>query len=403
MRPIWTFVKQVEKHLPPAHRIETAGALYALLKRKRKTLEKEKGRRLSADEVAAMLAAEGTPEQVAARYAMPDAANDALVLRYIAAVERRLPEEQARDISAELREAIVGRIEAREEELGRQPDRAEIAAILKGFGHPTIVAARYAGREYLIGPQLYPWFWPAQRMAVGLVVGILLAIAGIEALDAERPLREFIRAAIDTWEMALVTFGIVTMVFVIMERSPGPAVLGAKWDPRQLPADHVRAPKGLFETLFTLAVDVIFILWWVRWIDFPNRVPGEPQGSVGVHLSSAWDVVWWPILGLALLSAAVHAADIVYPAWNRVRAVVSIVGHAAGVVVVSMLLLSGPLVDVVAYDGAEASTGAVGWFIDGPFRWSIVITGIVWAITVGVEAWRLFNAMPDRPRAAAVV
>ena len=57
-----------------------------------------------------------------------------MIARYLAAVERRLPDDAAKDIIAELREAIDSRVEAKEAELGRAAGDDEIAAVLKDFG-----------------------------------------------------------------------------------------------------------------------------------------------------------------------------------------------------------------------------------------------------------------------------
>jgi len=100
-----------------------------------------------------------------------------LVERYLATVERRLPETTAKDIVAELREALEATLDAKAAELGRCPSTDEVADVLKAFGAPAVVAARYEGRMHLIGPVLYPWFWPAQRAAIGITVAIFVVLA----------------------------------------------------------------------------------------------------------------------------------------------------------------------------------------------------------------------------------
>ena len=55
-----------------------------------------------------------------------------LVERYLASVERRLPKASAKDITAELREALLAKVEAREVELGRTLTTDEAAEVIKG-------------------------------------------------------------------------------------------------------------------------------------------------------------------------------------------------------------------------------------------------------------------------------
>ncbi len=65
---------------------------------------------------------------------------------------------------AELREVLLSKIEAKEEALGREATRDEVAEVLKGFGHPVVVASRYGGHDPIaIGRGMarpgHPDFW----------------------------------------------------------------------------------------------------------------------------------------------------------------------------------------------------------------------------------------------------
>jgi len=318
-----------------------------------------------------------------------------LVDRYLAAVERRLPKEQAKDIVAELREAISAKVEAKEAARGRQADAEEVAALLKEFGHPAVVAARYSGHEYLIGPQLYPWFWEAQRTGVGLVLAIGFIVLGVRALREDAPISFVGRGIGNVLEGAVFAFGVLTAVFVVMERTKADLKLAARWSPKTLPQDHIRKPRSLFESVFTLAFDIIFILWWVRVIDFPNDVPGRGN-SMELHFAEAWAQVYAPILVLALVTAAVHVSDIVHPAWSRLRAIVSILGHAGGLAVLWVLFRAGPLVSVTAAAEEGERAAELAETINGLFAPALGVIGLFWAIGLGVEVWRMIQSV--RPR-----
>ena len=81
-----------------------------------------------------------------------------LVERYLSAISAQPPCREADDIVAELGDAIASRIEDREEALGRPLTADEIEALVKDFGHPLVVAARYRNQQWLIGPEVYPFY-----------------------------------------------------------------------------------------------------------------------------------------------------------------------------------------------------------------------------------------------------
>ena len=88
-----------------------------------------------------------------------------VIERYLEAVAAQLSVEDREDIVAELRDLILSRIEAREDELDRALSDEEKEAILHEIGHPLVVAARYRkGPDSLIGPELFPyWLFGAKR------------------------------------------------------------------------------------------------------------------------------------------------------------------------------------------------------------------------------------------------
>lgn len=321
-----------------------------------------------------------------------------LVQRYLKAVERRLPKEQAKDIVAELREVISAKIEAEEAKLGRAASADEVAAILRAYGHPVVVASRYAGFDYLIGPNYYPWFWHVQRIAVGATIAITFVIVALRSLGADEPFRAAFRGFGGAIEAALICFGVVSIIFIAAERTKLDMKWAQKWDPKTLPRDHVREPKPLFETFISLVFDVILILWWVKVVSFPNQIPLRGDASVEIHLSEAWGAVYWPILALMAGATVVHLADLVHPAWTRLRSAASIAGHVGGLAILWVLFRAQPLIDVTPANGADAEqTEKVFRLIENITNVSMGIAGLIWAVVIGVEIWRLWQA--GRPQA----
>ncbi len=324
-----------------------------------------------------------------------------LVERYLASVERRLPRETAKDIVAELREALAGRIEAKEAELGREASADEVAAVLKGFGHPVVVASKYAGQDYVIGPNYYPWFWHVQRIAVGAAVAIAFGVTAIRALGSEEPMRAVMRGINGAVEAGVWAFGVVTILFVLAERFNVDITWAGKWDPKSLPREHIRQPKGLFESAFALVFDVIFLLWWVKIVQFPNELPMREGASAALAFSPAWDVVWWPVLVLAVGVTLVHLADLVRPAWSPPRSVLSIIGHAWGISLLWVLYRAQPLIVMTPVSGADpVEVERVFRMIESIVNVSMGVAALVWAVTIGVEVWRLWRAARPQGRFA---
>lgn len=318
-----------------------------------------------------------------------------LVPRYLAAVGRRLPKEESKDIIAELREAIASKVEAKEAQLRRPAEADDVAAVLKEFGHPVVVASRYSGRDHLIGPQLYPWFWDAQRVGVGVIFVVGIIIAAVRALQSDRAMSTIIQGVGGAIEMAIWMFGVITAIFIAVERTKVDIQIAKGWNPKVLPEDHIRAPRPLFDSVFALAFDAIFILWWVKVVDFPNDVPGR-NNSMELHFSEAWAQLHTPILVLALLTAAVHISDIVHPAWSRLRSAVSILGHVGGLAILWVLFQAGPLVSVLASAEEGPRALELANAINGYLGPALGIIGLLWAIGMGVEIRRLIRSI--RPK-----
>ena len=65
-----------------------------------------------------------------------------LIERYLAAIRRNLPADKATDVTAELREDLLSRLEERVEALGRTLEKKVLSALIKDSGHPLVVASR---------------------------------------------------------------------------------------------------------------------------------------------------------------------------------------------------------------------------------------------------------------------
>ena len=113
-----------------------------------------------------------------------------LIDRYLTAIRWNLPRAaNADDVIAELRDLIASRIEDREESLGRALTDKEISTLLRDFGHPLVVAARYGTQQHLIGPDLFPFYWFSLKVVLALSVALLILSGVGDIVFGGNPLR----------------------------------------------------------------------------------------------------------------------------------------------------------------------------------------------------------------------
>ena len=328
-------------------------------------------------------------EQDAAR---KTARNEDLIERYVSAVARRLPAKQAKDIAAELREAVFARVEEKERELGRPVERKEVAEIIKTFGSPMLAAARYEGRQYLLGPDIFPYYWPVARLVVGIVAAVAIVGFLVQGVLSDDPVRYALRGVGAAWTGALWSFAVVTGVFIALDRGKAGASFEKSWRPETLPAETTFKPKSLFESLFSLAWDAIFIAWWVGLVHFPNTLPGEP-GQQGLRLDfdpTVWSTIFVLVLAMSVVTAAIHLFDVFHPTWTRVRSIAMLATVAIGLSCiwlmgqahVQLLMVHGP---------AEAAdrVNELNTAFDVVSKVMIYGLAIGFGIAAVVEGWRL--------------
>lgn len=267
-----------------------------------------------------------------------------IIERYLEAVAAQLPTEDREDIVAELRDLILSRVEAKEEELGRALSDEEKEAILHEIGHPLVVAARYRqGPDRLIGPELFPyWLFGAKAglivIAAVQALGLLIHVLGAPA-DFGRAIGQAFHGF---FSGALTLLGALTLAGAIMEHYGLKPTWLTKWRVRDLSAfgladpakwgaslsgaDKAKAEWGTnprvwglkandkpgVEALISLIVSGVFVLWWIGAIRFPGLSEFSlAAGRVGIEAAPIWTALYGPILAWAVASMAVDAVSLI--------------------------------------------------------------------------------------------
>ncbi|RZJ01291.1 MAG: hypothetical protein EON90_03950 [Brevundimonas sp.] len=283
--------------------------------------------------------------------------------KYLAAVAAQLPADQRDDIVAELKDLILSRFEAKEEELGRDLTDAEREAILHEVGHPLVVAARYRkGPDSLVGPQLFPyWLFGAKAGLMILAVVSAIGLAANVASGSNNFGQDIAQAFHGFFGNALTLLGALTLTAAIMEHYDIRPKWLTQWRVNELSAFNLSDPaawgvamgKGAASAkagapgsswrnrsignrwpgadyLFSFIAVGVFVLWWLNIVDFPFNDLTFGRRDAVVTGAPVWTTLFVPILLYALAQMAVDLISLALPYAVRMRAAFQVAIAGAG-------------------------------------------------------------------------
>jgi hypothetical protein len=315
-----------------------------------------------------------------------------LIDRYLAAVAALLPKAQRQDIIAELRDLIMNRVEEMEAKTGRPLDKRETEALLREIGHPIAVAGRYGPRTALIGPELYP-FWEF-GVKVLLAIAAIAAIipAGILLVTGQGGPHTISGLVSDFIPTALSLIGLATLVGAAIERGwikPGDFSQWKASDLPHIPQGRSLFLKSRFEGLFELIVTVLFIAWWTKLLPFPMGSLVHANRDVGIVLSSALTVLYWPILALSVVQAFSSLLVVVKPGWVRPRAGLEMICSLGGLALVAVLWPAQPLVTLILPDAPGENLVRLQQTFDQSFKVMMIVAACIYLGKLLVDGRRL--------------
>lgn len=277
-----------------------------------------------------------------------------LLERYLRAIRPLLPREGREDILRELHENLLSQIDEAEARLGHPLTEAEREAIIQRHGHPVVVAARYRRRQFLIGPDLFPFYWLVLRIAIAGQLVVRLIIAAVLIAMAPDPSQVVASSLLDVpWAIVPTCFWI-TAVFAALEFF-GPRFTASSkltWSPSRLPADDnsprvVSRPRSVADIVFGSAA----VLWWQAVPVSPALVLG-PAASF-LALAPVWTRLHWPVLLIGVAIVVQAWFDLASPYLTRARVAFRLVTRAASVALFAAFLQAG--VWVLPASGAASS------------------------------------------------
>ncbi len=308
--------------------------------------------------------------------------------RYLYAVQADLPKNAAGDITAEIADDLQSQIEERESVLGRRLTDDEQAAILKAYGHPRVVAARYNAVQYLIGPELLPFYWSALIAVATIVVAIELIGGAVAALVTHNGLH-FFGALSAAWNSLVWIFAIVTIIFAVSERVPQRRT--RDWDPRRLPAPSSLAPMPRGSSIIEFIANFVALLVLVD-ASGPHRVPldailAEMLRELHASLTPAWQDAYIGTIAATALLAASAMAVFLQPRLRPMHESVRGLSSAIVIVGVALTLRNGPWI-----------TGNAG--LNTAALYALVAAAVVLAIQIAASLRVLLRKAPPANAAA---
>lgn len=321
---------------------------------------------------------------------MTDRADD-IIDRWLEAVAAQLPPETRADITDELRELIVSRMEAKEAELGRALTPNEVEGVLREIGHPLAVAARYrAGPDSLIGPELLPWWLYGVKAGLLVLLAIHALSLVVTLVSGPRdPGQAISQAFHGFFGSSLTLIGALTLAGAVMEhyrirpkwmtewRAKDLSLFGLSdpttWGVKAKEASkastaggvhirpvHVRvggsSPAG--EAVFSILALGLFVLWWLGLVSFPGLATFEiADQPVVVAGAPVWTALYAPILAFALVQMAVDLFTLINPTAERLRALFRAAVAVANLALLWFIVQAGDL--FVLTSAGETATIAI--------------------------------------------
>ena len=307
-----------------------------------------------------------------------------LVDRYIAEVGRHLPSEQRADIEAEIRSNLEDMIEDSGEE--------KIAAVLKKFGNPELLAQKYTQKKnYLIGRQWYEVYVEVLKrvLSVAMPVSLLIWFFIKFAENSDNLMRVLMQSAGMTFNIGIYICFWVTAVFVVLEHSnTTPIELGSnarEWSPDMLP----QLPKPRQISIGEGITDVIMTLGAIGLVAFSTsllRLEGD-GGTIPFLNPDLWKV-WLPIFfGLAGLTLIHDLFKLKIGNWTPALTTTNILLSLASIGYLLVLVLTQDVVNPAFV--AELKNGT-------PAQLQLSVTWSIWitvAIIIGCYLWSIINSI----------
>lgn len=294
-----------------------------------------------------------------------------MIERYVHEVGRQLPRKGRTDIEQELRSLLQDAVEERAG--GAQPTEQTATKVLLDFGPPDEMAAQYHATQYVIGPQLYPFyrFVATIVLSVMAVLYLVLMVLTFVTGNSADPASVIWNFLLEFGQAAIVSLGVITLIFAGIERVWDGEIVpesdSAEWDPHDLPPVDDPDRINRFEEIAGIIATIVFVGIFLVLI--------RPDGVLAPFIAPDFR----PVIPLIIASTAIEVMlkiIVVWQGrWSRVTRTLEIGSELFGLYVLVQALTVGAITTIE--------------FLNWAIRLGLFIALIVDAISIVVKVVKL--------------
>jgi hypothetical protein len=266
-----------------------------------------------------------------------------LVKRYVAAVQRELPENKREEIGRELNANIMDQLDALTEQQGRLTD-ADIAAVLKQMGHPRTVARQFVPLQPLISAN----YMPLYKNTLFMVLGILFLLQVVDSTSAWLTsanmglLGYLFNLARGFLQDVLLGFTSITLAYALIshQQSATQRKCNEGWQPENLPAASAGWQHVSLHDVFTDLATYVFLLiviWYPLWLSDKQLADNHFLLTEQTRQFLQW------ASPLALLGIANSLWQLRMRLWSQPMLVANVIINTGFAATMLLLASSGPL------------------------------------------------------------
>ena len=321
-----------------------------------------------------------------------------LIDRYLATVGVMLPLSQRKDILDELRDVLMNHVEEKQAELGRPLNAGEEADLLRAFGHPVAVAARYGRGQYLIGPELFPLYALAVKFFLAIVAvsavitGIVTAVAdpGQPGSGIGAALGVMVRGAIDD-------IGVLTIIAAVLQHQNVSLKFLNDWNPRDLPKRLRRPifrPQSRIDHVGGVVTQTVFILWWTGVINvavpYVTYIPLKVGQRLDLARAPIWDVLFWPVVGFTLIGLVLNLLKLAGKADRSSVHGLDLVRDVVALVIALIALRASHWIEVSGVGIPAQTLAEIAHGVNIGLQVALIVAAVAAAGAGAYHAWRLY-------------
>jgi len=322
---------------------------------------------------------------------------------YVKSVGRKLPQSMREDIEAELRSTLMDMLDDRAKDTGRLVDEELEQELLREYGSPDEVAAKYLPEQQLISPKLYPIFWMIIKIVLTVLaittivsIGVQIGQMGGNVPGAATVVGD---AFLGLIQSGIQAFGTVVLVFIIITRfGKVEKDWKSEWNPRDLlkirDEDKIK-PAELIAAIIFSTIGIVIFNFYPDLISLYHNVTGTIE--VYPLLTDAFFgyLLWLNILWiLEIIQNALLLKDGVYTRGSRIFEIALNIANIA----LLLVIISGPSIVQLPvtwmqeFAGMSSETASLvqNQFITG-IRTVLGLVSAIVLIETAVKGYKLFR------------